>query len=383
MLKSLLQYKQTPQVDPRYMRSRLLAVLLVISGLAAFGQEKKPDKDEVIRVDTQLVDVPVAVTSANGTPLRGLKQSNFAIYEDGKLQEISDFSATTDPFEIALVLDTSGSARGQLQLIQRAAADFIASLRPGDRVAVIGYNTDRRNGQAFAVSEVLSPLTGDRRLLKNAVDLVTISNGTPYYDSLLQVAETIFAKAPTEEFRGRRALVALTDGVDSSSATDYSVAKEELQRRGILAFFIRVDTRDYFEENLLGDCQSATRFSTAQIRRYYGSISGKGSEKTFNFCQLGDFERLAISKRLYEIADLEMNELAKASGGKVFPVDDINEARVAFKSVAEEIGTRYTLAYYPTNDKRDGTVRKIRVELKGLPAGTKVRAREGYTAPRN
>ena len=67
-------------------------------------------------------------------------------------------------------------------------------------------------------------------------------------------------------------------------------------------------------------------------------------EKATNFCQLGDFERLAISKKLYEIADGEMTDLAKRSGGRVFPVADLTEARSAFRSVADEIGTKYTLA---------------------------------------
>ena len=106
-------------------------------------------------------------------------------------------------------------------------------------------------------------------------------------------------------------------------------------------------------------------------------------EKAVNFCQLGDFERLAISKKLYEIADSEMNDLAKTSGGKVFPVGDLSEARTAFNNVADEIGTKYSLGYYSSNEKRDGTYRKIKIELKGLPAGSKVRAREGYTAPVN
>jgi VWFA-related protein len=361
-----------------------LAPVSPVSGRAAPAPTPTPVKEEVIRVDTQLVDVPVAVIAPNGTAVRGLKQSNFVVYEDGKRQEISDFAATADPFEIALVLDTSGSARGELQLIQRSAADFIANLRPADRVAVIAYNTARRNGQAFAVSEVLSGLTGDRKALRSAVDNVTTSNGTPYYDSLLQVAEKVFANPPGEEFRGRRALVALTDGVDSSSTVDFTLAKDELQRRGIITFFIKVDTRDFFEENLLGACEGATRFSTAQIQRYYRTITGKGPmERTYDFCRMGDFEKLAISKRLYEIAESEMNELANASGGRIFPVADLNEARSAFRSVAEEIGTKYTLAYYPTNDKRDGTYRRIRVELKGVPAGARVRAREGYTAPQN
>jgi Ca-activated chloride channel family protein len=75
-----------------------------------------------------------------------------------------------------------------------------------------------------------------------------------------------------------------------------------------------------------------------------------------------------------------VGKLAKTSGGKVFPVADLSEARAAFKSVADEIGTKYSLGYYSSNEKRDGSYRKIRVELKGVPAGTTVRAREGYTA---
>lgn len=370
------------------MYMRLLFLPLLCLGVAVshlYSQDKKPpEKDEVIRIDTQLVDVPVAVTDAKGLPVRGLKQSNFVIYEDGKRQEIADFAAASAPFEVALVLDTSGSTRNDLQLIQRAAADFVASLRPGDRVAIISYNTQRSENAAFASSEVLSTLTDDRAALRSAIERVRTSNGTPYYDSLLQVAEKVFAKRPAEEFRGRRALVALTDGVDSSSAFDFDLVKEELGQVGVISFFIRVDTREYFESNLLGDCQSATRFSTAQMRRYYRSIASKPNmEKATNFCELGEFERLAMSKRLYEIAESEMDELAKMSGGKVFPVGDLSAARNAFRMVADEIGTKYSLSYYPANEKRDGAYRKIRVEVKGLPAGTQVRARDGYTAPSN
>lgn len=357
----------------------LLSFCLAGSGLA---QDKK-NNDDVIKVDTQLVDVPLAVMNSSGVPLKGLKAANFIVYEDGKKQEVVDFSATTAPFEVALVLDTSGSARNDLQLIQRAAREFIASLRPGDRVAVIAFKTIRKDNQAYAASEVLTTLTGDRERLNLAINNVKTSNGTPFYDSLIQVAEKVFSQRPADEFRGRRALVALTDGVDSSSAADFKLVKDELGQVGVISFFIQVDTQEFFEETLLGDCQSAIRFSAAQIRRYYQTINSKGKrmEKAVNFCQLGDFERLAISKRLYDIADEEMNELAKSSGGKVFQVGDLTEARIAFKSVSDEIGTKYTLGYYPSNDKKDGTFRKIKVETTGLPAGTVVRAREGYTAP--
>ncbi|HEV7700246.1 MAG TPA: VWA domain-containing protein [Pyrinomonadaceae bacterium] len=362
----------------RFILTLFIAMAAVILPSLSFAQDPK---DDVIRIDTQLVDVPIAVTTPAGVAIRGLKKSNFVVYEDGKKQEIADFSATADPFEVALLLDTSGSTRNDLALIKRSAQYFIDSLRPGDRVAIISFNTARDAKSAFAVPEVLSELTSDRRTLTGALSRAATSNGTPLYDALLQVVNKVFRDPPGEQFRGRRALVGLTDGVDSSSVEEFDATKEELEQRGLISFFIRVDTRDDFEAQLLGDCQSAVHFSAAQIRRYYRSIGGKGNERAVNFCGLGDFERLAVSKRLYEIADIQMDDLAKTSGGKVFPVGDLTEARAAFKGVADEIGTKYTIGYYPSNEKRDGSYRQIKVDVVGQPKGTVVRARDGYTAP--
>ena len=366
--------------------ARFVLLLIYISLLIvnSAAQTDKKEDDEVIRVNTQLVDVPIVVTDKSGKPILNLKQNNFIVYEDGKAQEVSEFAATNAPFEVALLLDTSGSTRGDLSLIQRAAGNFIASLRPGDKVSVIAYRTERDETQAYAVSEILNSLTDDREKLKSVLNAVKTSNGTPYYDSLLQVAEKVFDKPAKDDFRGRRALVALTDGVDSVSAAEFDEVKEILEKSGITCYFIQVNTREFFEDNLLGDCQSAIRFSTAQIRRYYRVYYPRSNvEKTFNFCGLGDFERLAISKGLYELADKQMNALARSSGGRVFPVADLSEARIAFKSVADEIGTKYSLGYYSSNEKRDGTYRKIKIELKGVPAGSQIRAREGYIAPTN
>lgn len=369
------------------MRLRMFFLLLIFSfGLSVnfFAQDKKDESDEVLRVDTQLVDVPVIITDKTGKPILNLKQSNFIVYEDGKRQELADFSATNAPFEVALLLDTSGSTRSDLALIQRAAENFIASLRPGDRVSIISFKADRQDNKSVAVSDVLTALTDDRNKLKNVLAEVKTSNGTPYYDGLAQIVEKVFGGKPKDEFRGRRALVALTDGVDSTSVADFTDIRGEFEQAGIVSYFIQVDTRGFFEDNLLGDCESAMRFSNAQIRRYYRTFYPKSKiEKVANFCQLGDFERLDISKRLYELADAEMQNMAKTSGGKVFPVGDLSEAKTAFAKVAQEIGTKYSLGYYPSNEKRDGSYRKIKIELKGIPVGAVVRAREGYTAPAN
>jgi Ca-activated chloride channel family protein len=351
------------------------------------AQDKKvippSEEGEVVRVNTELIDVPVVVTDRAGKPILNLKQPNFRVFEDGKPQEVLEFSTTAAPFEVALLLDTSGSTRADLALIQRSAQYFIDSLRPGDRVAIIAYKTGYQRERATALVDVVSELTDDRTRLKAALDKVGTSNGTPYYDSLVEIAQNIFGKEPTPEFRGRRALVALTDGVDSTSVSEFDEGREYLEKVGVMTFFIQVDTRQFFEESLLGDCETATRLSQSQMRRYYRQFKSANIEKASSFCQLGEFERLSISKNLYETANAEMNALAKTSGGRVFPTADLNEARAAFRSVAAEIGTKYSLAYYSSNEKRDGTFRKIRVELKGLPAGSQVRAREGYTAPAN
>lgn len=308
----------------RFDKFFLLLIFIVTFSAALYAQDKKNEDDEVLRIDTQLVDVPFVVTDKSGKPLLNLKQSNFVLYEDGKKQEISDFAATSAPFEVALLLDTSGSARSDLDLIKRAAENFVNSLRAGDRVSIIAFKTDRTANKSTAVSEVITPLTNDRNKLKDILTRVKTSNGTPYYDGLLQVAEKVFNEKPKDEFRGRRALVALTDGVDSTSIADFDEAREQFAQAGIVSYFIQVDTRDFFEENLLGDCEGAMRFSQAQIRRYYRMFNAKANiEKVSAFCQLGDFERLAISKALYELADAEMQRLAKNSGGKIFPVVDL------------------------------------------------------------
>jgi len=198
----------------RFDKFFLLLIFSLTFSVALCAQDKKNEDDEILRIETQLVDVPFVVTDKSGKPLLNLKQNNFVLYEDGRQQEIADFAATNAPFEVALLLDTSGSARSDLELIKRAAENFINSLRAGDRVSIVAFRSDRIDNKAIAVSEVLTTLTNDRNKLKSVLAGVKTSSGTPYYDGLLTIAEKVFNEKPKDEFRGRRALVALTDGVD-------------------------------------------------------------------------------------------------------------------------------------------------------------------------
>lgn len=343
------------------------------------------DEGDVIRTDTQLVSVPAVVTDASGRPLSNLKAENFRIIEDGQAQTIANFGTTETPFEIALLLDTSGSTRDDVALIRSAANTFIEALRSGDRVGVVSFNQSVGFGDPVAKVEVLTPLTGDREALRTAIDNLGASQGTPYYDALERVADGIFHDPPKDDVRGRRAVVALTDGVDSSSNSDFVTAKMKLARAGIACYFIQVNTEDFVEDRLMKDCQDDGQLSLSkrQIERYRKLFFPKAKEENFNsFCQMGPFERMSISRELYNLARREMNDLSRGSGGRSFEAATLADARAAFARVAADIGTQYSLGYYPTNKARDGKFRSIKLEVRGLREKTQIRARDGYYAPK-
>src|SRR5689334_16591826 len=190
------------------MRLLILSVLLLAVSIAAQQQQQRPrrvtntdqtntgtpktsgsdsqglDEGDVIRTDTQLVAVPAVVTDSAGHPLSGLKPENFRISEDGQPQTIANFGTAETPFEIALLLDTSGSTRDDVALIRDAALSFIGALRPGDRVGVISFNSAQNGTESIATVDVLSSLTSDRENLRKAIENLGSSNGTPYYDAL-------------------------------------------------------------------------------------------------------------------------------------------------------------------------------------------------------
>lgn len=343
------------------------------------------NEGDVVRVETQLVSVPTVVTDPTGRQLATLRAENFTLFEDGQKQTVANFGTTEAPFEIALLLDTSASTRDEVALIHQAATSFIDALRPGDRVAVVAFNTSQQNGKRRATVEVLSELTANRTALRNAIKNLGSSNGSPFYDALERIASEIFRERPRDEVRGRQAVIALTDGVDSTGETNFADAWARLLRSGLACYFIQVNTEDFVEDRLLKDCQDdeVLRLSAKQLRRYRKIFVPHAQYDEYeDFCQLGPFERMQISRDLYSLARNEMNALAKITGGKNFVAASLQDARAAFSQVATEIGTQYSLRYYPTNKARDGQFRAIRVELRGVQGPAQVRAREGYYAPK-
>ena len=122
--------------------------------------------------------------------------------------------------------------------------------------------------------------------------------------------------------------------------------------------------------------------SAKQLERFRQLFVPRAQKEDYqDFCRLGQFERMDISRQLYNLARGEMNAMAKDSGGKNFVAADPQDARAAFAEVASEIGTQYSLGYYPSNKLHNGQFRQIKVELRNVKDAN-ARAREGYFAPK-
>ena len=253
-------------------------------------------------------------------------------------------------------------------------------MRPGDRVAVLSFNTIEERREKIAKVAVQSYLTNDREALRGAVQNIGASSGTPYYDALECVAKEIFREPPIPEMRGRRALVALTDGVDSASLSDFASVRAHFLQAGAVTYFVQIDTENYVGKGLLRDCQDdgAIRLSGTQLELYRRTFDPRANRAYYSdFCLMNPVKRLEISRSLYQLARREMAQLARDTGGRIFEATDLHGARTAFAAVAADIGRQYSLGYYSTNKARDGRFRQIRVEVRGL-AGAQVNAREGY-----
>jgi VWFA-related protein len=374
---------QEPQPVNQQQRPRKVASPQSNNSSAPKPENSAPEEvaeGDVVRVDTELVAVPTVVTDRNGQPVTGLSAENFALFEDGRPQRLTNFASTEAPFEIALLLDTSGSTRAELQLIRDAASEFVKMLRPGDRLAIIAFKNVQRVNSLEPAIQIQSGLTSDRRLIQDAINNIGTSNGTPFYDSLNRIADQVFQNSPRPEVIGRRAVVALTDGVDSSSDSDFAQAQAKLLRAGLACYLIEVDTEGYVDPRLLKDCEEDDRLSLSvkQLERFRRLFDPEARPELYeDFCRLGQNRRLEISRKLYELARREMDDMARFSGGHNFVVADLSDARAAFAQLANELGTQYSLAYYPSNKAHDGHFRQIRVELRNVMYAS-VRAREGY-----
>ena len=357
-----------------YLTRTFLFIGLLSIYLSVTAQEKKPDQKKeddaaTIRVDTDLVTLDVGVADREGNrSTSGLQVEDFVVFENGVRQKVSSFEATEVPFSLVLLIDTSGSTRGDVELMRRSVRGFLRELRPQDRVALIQFNKE---------IELLKDLTTDRRAIESALDLLNAGSGTSFYDSMQLALEEVLGKV-----EGRKAIVALTDGVDSYGYRTYEQISPLLEKGRVSTYFLELDTERFTEAGMVRNCaeDSHFEFSRKQLRKYVKEYAGKISDSYFgSHCELSKMERIQINQRLYESARRELREMAEKTGGRVYPVKELQHLDKAYSQIAAEIRTQYSLAYYPTNEKHDGKWRNVKVEIKR--PGFIARTRVGYRAP--
>ena len=344
-------------------------VLLLCFALTAVAQKTDRNEDPgTIRVDTDLVLIDVAVKGREGNSITGLKRDDFAVFEDGVKQQVALFTTTDVPLNIVLMIDTSGSTRNDITLMRRAARRFLEEIRPQDKVSIIGFHQ---------TIQLLAGFTANRNTLEHALSKLEPGSGTALYDALIITIQDLLRRV-----EGRKALVILSDGVDSFGTYSYSQVVPLVEKSQASLYFLELDTEPFTVERLLLNCEDDQHFklSRKQMRKYGEKYeSGEVWWRTADYCDLPTDRRRQAATRLYEMAHAELSELADRTGGRVYPVNNNRELSGIFSQIAAELRTLYSIGYYSSNDKRDGKWRRLRVDVgkDGVAAITK----PGYRAP--
>jgi len=308
------------------MRIRALASYVCVASLAGGLAFAAPPGQ--IRVQVNLVNLFATVRDKHKAIVTGLKQDDFQVYEDGQPQEISSFSAESNlPITLALLIDTSGSETYMLSAEKEAASRFLARiLRKGDLSLVMSFDLD---------VDLLADFTDDRGILNRAINRAQInapsspvpgplpssnSGGTNFYDAVYLAAHDKLS-----DEAGRKAVVVLTDAEDTGSKLKLQDAIEAAQRTDAVVHILLV---------------------------------------------AADGGDLGVARRMTD-----------ETGGRTIEVRSERNLEKAFDEISEELRTQYTLGYYPSNKKRDGSYRKIKVEMKDKDYSTLTR--RGYYAPTN
>ncbi len=339
----------------------LIGVGICLSGI--FAQRPKPGEEPLVELRSDLVSFTVSVVGPHGESLRHLTREDFLVYEDGERQQISHFATVEAPVDIVLLLDTSGSMRGELKRVQRAAARFIERMRPQDRIAIVEFNREAILHQDF---------TQQRKRAIGALRDLKADSATAFYDALAVVADELLRSASE-----RKAIVALTDGVDSASFYDFSEAAKRLEHTAVAVYFIELDTEAFVIEGIR---RGELTLSPAQLERYRRAY--RPQDPPFRYRNPFFFtegELVQITRGLYRLARQELRQLAERTGGHVYPLRQLSQLDEVYAKIQAELGTLYSIGYYPSRQERDGRWRSLRVEV--TVAGARVHARSGYWAP--
>ncbi len=284
-------------------------------------KQEIPEESTFFTTETNLVNVDVAVVDEQGRFIPGIPQGNFQVLEDKVPQKVASFGLSQAPMTVCLLIEFN--ARFQQYWSETwyqtltAAYGFTETLRPEDWVAVVAY--DLR-------PEILSDFTKDRRKTYQALQRLRTTGFSEanLYDALVETAERM------STIEGRKAIVLISTGMDTFSKLNYGQTRRRMQDAGVTVYAV-------------GMMQMLRQRADA-----YGAFDGAwGGVARMDFLQ----------------ADNQMRTFAKETGGMAFFPRFYGEFPTIFQNIHYTMRNQYTLAYSPTNQKKDGKWRKIKVRL--------------------
>lgn len=316
--------------------------------------------DEIIRVETNLVTMPVSVLDRDGRFISGLQQKDFKIFEDGVEQKLDYFQSVEQPFTVILLIDVSPSTQFRIEEIQDAAITFVNQLRPADKVMVVAF--DQR-------VNVMCPITNDRRVLQSAIRQAQFGDGTSLYEAVDFVIEQQLSR-----IQGRKAVVLFTDGVDTTSRrANFESTLRQTEEIDSLFYTIRYDTStDMYGGNPNpGPTRGSGRGGRVTLGDILGAIMTGG-----NVSIGGGRGRGGASSAEYQKGREYLEKLASTSGGRMFEAKSIYNVDAAFAGIAEELRRQYSIGYYPEAVGKVGDRRQIKIRV--MRPNVVVRAKTSY-----
>ena len=326
-----------------YFRVFILILIAVISAGHGMAQE-----DDPVKIDSSIVRLNVGVVDQRGRPITSLDRSSFSIFEDGVKQDISRFEMSTAPFSVVMLLDMSGSTKSFRQNIKLSAARFLDALAPGDRVAVVEF---------YSKINMLSAFSSDKRLAAQAIDLANGEGDTNLYKAIQFALERL-----SKERTRRKAIVVLTDGVDTEARNDDRKILSS-KKESEMADALQVESNNALGKLLRdADLQGVTIYPLA--------------------LPTGDPKRLAdptpLQVAMYETSRKRLQLIADRTGGTLNAINRLEEMGKLYAVVAADLRTLYTMEYDSSNDTRDGKWRSVKIEVDGTDLIA--RSRQGYFA---
>jgi len=309
-----------------------------------------PEGTPSFKVETNVVNVDVAVLDNKGHFIPNIPRQDFRILEDNIPQQVASFNTGEAPMTVCLVIEFSNRYQQYwtetwYQTLS-AAYGFIETLKPEDYAAVVAYDMK---------PEILADFTTDKRKINEAMQRLRIAgfSESNLYDALVDTADRM------SSIEGRKAIVLISSGVDTFSKLTFDKTRKALQNASVPIYAI-------------GLMQA--------LREWYDARGAMGPIQRMDFLQ----------------ADNQMRTFAKETGGQSYFPRFYGEFPGIFAAVGDSLRHQYTLTYSPTNSARDGKFRKIKIELvnpatneplrvvdeKGKPIKYSIVAKAGYNAPR-